>query len=108
MKLKRVWYYGPATSVRWWNWLGIPWLGDDEYGRRTFCWGTAFTGYVIWAYKACQCDDCVDIRLDFELEQQHAEDARIHEELRMKFSEEFADEVVQRRVHLRELQKRRA
>jgi hypothetical protein len=102
MKLKRVWYYPPITFFpRWWNMLGIPWRGDDEYGRRTFCWGTGLTGYLIWAYRTCQCEDCVDLRLDAELQQQH-------EELVKKYSKDFADDVLARRLRVREVQKRRA
>jgi hypothetical protein len=105
----RVWYYNPIYfKPRWWRQLGVPWLSDDEYGRRTLAWGTGITGYLFWAYRTCQCEDCVDITSEAQLEHQHEEDLKIYEELKVKFSEEFADEVVQRRVHLRELQKRRA
>jgi hypothetical protein len=76
--------------------LGVPHLGEDEYGRRTLVEGSFLTGYLVWAFKTCQCEDCVDIRYETQLDEQY-------EVLKEKYGQELADE-----VRLRELQKRRA
>lgn len=86
---KRIWYYNPSYHPRWWNQWGIPWTGDDEFGRRTFCWGFWFTGYAIVAWKTCQCEDCVD--------------SRTYEQLKEQWGDDFADDWLNYRVRMREV-----
>lgn len=90
-KPKRIWFYSPFQwRDRWWNMLGWPSFGcTDEFWRRTIVWGTFFTGYIVIAGRVCTCEDCVDARLFEQLEQQYDTD--------------LADQVVTRRIRLREL-----
>lgn len=38
---------------------GCPMFGQtDEWGRRTVVWGFWFTGYLVWAWATCWCEDC--------------------------------------------------
>jgi len=58
-RASRVWFYHPRTwDPSWWNKAGVPFLGSDEWGRRTIVWGFGFIGYVVWAYRTCWCQEC--------------------------------------------------
>lgn len=85
------------SRARWdpgfWGYLGWPYFSEDEYGRCTIVWGTWLTGYLQVAYRTCRCEDCVDMRLFEQLEEQ--------------YGVEFADEVLERRIRLRQLPQER-
>lgn len=82
----RRWYAG------FWGSLGWPFFSDDEYGRKVVVIGTWATGYLQWSYRTCWCEDCVELRL--------------YSELCDNYGESFANEVLHRRIRLRELQRR--
>ncbi|MEV7267077.1 hypothetical protein AB0N38_26295 [Micromonospora aurantiaca] len=61
--VRRVWTYrraewDPPLRER----LGFPYLGCDEWGRRTVVVGLWFVGYVVWAWRTCWCQDCHEVR----------------------------------------------
>jgi hypothetical protein len=85
-------YYSPLEwRPGFWNMTGWPFFADDEYGRKIVVIGTFFTGYLVWAYKTCHCEDCEDLRL--------------YTRLCDDYGEGFAGEVLHRRVRLREMQR---
>ncbi len=40
----------------------LPYLGSDEYGRRTLVLPIPFSGYLVIAYRTCRCSDCDTVR----------------------------------------------
>ena len=55
----RVWTYPrDEWDPPWWHKLGVPYLGGDEWGRKTVAVGLWFTGCVVWAWRTCWCQDC--------------------------------------------------
>lgn len=60
----RFWTYDktswtPKWPYRW----GLPMFGQtDEWGRRTVVWGTKFTGYLVYAWSTCWCEQCHEAR----------------------------------------------
>lgn len=60
---KRWWMYTTEEyDPSWYEKLGWPARGDDEWGRRTVVIGTRWTGYVVWAWRTCWCQDCHEVR----------------------------------------------
>jgi hypothetical protein len=49
----RVWRYRRGNLSTW-----LPWLGDDEYLRRTLVLGTPLTGHIVIALWHCCCQEC--------------------------------------------------
>lgn len=53
---RRVWTYRrDEWDPPWWNKLGVPSFGADEWGRRTIVVGLWLVGYVVWAWRTCWC-----------------------------------------------------
>ena len=50
---RRVWTSGPGELDGW-----LPWIGGDEFQRKTLVVGTPLTGHVVVALWRCRCDDC--------------------------------------------------
>jgi hypothetical protein len=91
----RWWTYGRNTwGPRWWNKIGVPQVRGtgDEYGYNCIVWGFWFTGYVVYAWHKCPCEDCVDTRAARRLEEQ--------------YGGSFEDWLYMR-IHLREMQRER-
>lgn len=60
---RRFWIYSKRSwDPRWWHKLGVPYLGGDEWGRRTVVIGLWFLGYVVWAWRTCHCPECDEMR----------------------------------------------
>lgn len=60
--LKRFWRYRYSSwQPRWWNYL-LPYPGGDEWGRLTLVFHVPPIGFIVWAYKTCHCDVCVESR----------------------------------------------
>jgi hypothetical protein len=61
--MKRTWRYRYGSWLPpWWAYL-IPQIGStDEYGRKTAVIHIPFWGFLVWAYKTCHCEDCVESR----------------------------------------------
>lgn len=53
-------WYDPKDECdpAWYHRLGVPYLGADEWGRRTITIRVPFAGYLSWAYRTCWCQDC--------------------------------------------------
>ncbi|MER7331804.1 MULTISPECIES: hypothetical protein [unclassified Micromonospora] len=59
----RLWlYHRDAWDPAWHQKLGFPYLGGDEWGRRTVVIGLRFVGYLVWAWRTCWCQECHDVR----------------------------------------------
>lgn len=59
---RRIWRYRYGDwSPAWWRYL-IPYIGGDEWGRRTVVIHTPPIGFLVIAYWTCRCSDCDDIR----------------------------------------------
>lgn len=60
----RVWRYkyNGSSAPSWWNWV-VPYLSSDEWGRKTVMQHVPGVGFVVWAYRMCYCEDCIDSRL---------------------------------------------
>lgn len=60
----RVWTYSKDSwNPAWYEKIGFPYRGTDEWGRRTIVVGLWFIGYVVWAYRTCwSCQDCHMVR----------------------------------------------
>lgn len=95
----RIWWDGRENNGHWWNRaLGIPFIaGVDESGRLVMLWGFGLIGFVAIAYWTCYCEDCVDLRAQWQI-------LRQHQVLTAQYGEEFADEVRDRQLRLREMQ----
>lgn len=62
-KSSRVWTYSKDSwDPSWYEKIGFPYRGGDEWGRRTIVIGLWFIGYVVWAYRTCWCQDCHTVR----------------------------------------------
>ena len=60
---RRVWTYRKDQwDPAWYHKLGVPFLGGDEWGRRTIVVGLWFTGALVWAWRTCWCQDCHEVR----------------------------------------------
>lgn len=60
---KRVWWYPRGEWLpSWYEKIGFPYLGGDEWGRRTVVVGLWFVGYVVWAWRTCWCHECHEVR----------------------------------------------
>lgn len=56
---KRFWTYSRSEwDPRWWNKIGIPQMGAEEWGRRTIIVGTWLTGYLCIVLWTCWCSEC--------------------------------------------------
>lgn len=74
-KLPRWWLYPRGTwRPHWWNKIGWPFFGADEYGRLNVVIGFWFTGYLVLVTSVCQCEDCVDLRTFTLLKEHYGED----------------------------------
>lgn len=70
----RWWVYRRKSWIpRWWNKIGVPQVRGtgDEYGYRCIVWGLWFTGYVVYAYRRCNCVNCVDVRAARDMEAEY-------------------------------------
>lgn len=117
MSPKRLWFYSRKdySPTHWWNRIGVPHRGDDEYGRRIVIIGTFLTGYALFAYWTCHCEDCVDLRTYADTDhrqQMEAENEAVTPELlaelEEKYGADFADEVRERQLRVRLMQEERA
>jgi hypothetical protein len=61
--VRSVWTCPPSEwDPEWWHKIGVPYVGGDEWGRRTVVIGLWFLGYVSWAFRTCWCDECHEMR----------------------------------------------
>lgn len=59
----RFWTYSrDSWDSAWYQKLGVPYRGGDEWGRRTLVVGLWFVGYLVWAWSTCWCQDCHEVR----------------------------------------------
>lgn len=59
---QRFWWYSYADWDPHWIRYLIPEIGGDEWGRNTLVVHVPFCGFLVWAYRTCYCDDCVETR----------------------------------------------
>lgn len=59
--MNRFWTYSRDEWEPKRRWL--PSIGGDEYGRRTLVVAIPFSGYLVWAYRTCHCNECTFVRM---------------------------------------------
>lgn len=65
MKLSRgriwFWWYHDTNWTGWKHFF-LPWMGGDEFGRRTVVLPIHPFGWAIVALWTCYCEDCTEVR----------------------------------------------
>jgi len=54
-RVRLFWYH--QWKPPWWHFV-LPYIGGDEFGRRSLVWPLHPLGWLVVAYRVCQCSDC--------------------------------------------------
>lgn len=53
---RRFWKYSRESWEPLFRWF--PYFGGDEWGRKTIVLPIPFSGYLVFAYRSCHCEEC--------------------------------------------------
>ena len=92
---RRLWFISCRSWFpAWYQRLGWPFFGEDEYGYKILIVGFFFLGYLQLAYAKCYCEDC--------------EEERELREVAEQYGEDMAEQVRMRRLRVRWMQEARS